>query len=85
MVAPDRVDAGTPLAAAVRREAFGQLDEALRCLPDKQRRAFVLVEFEELSYEQTAQIEGTRVGTIKSRVSRARARLTETLRQDEDE
>ncbi len=84
-VSPDRVDPGTPLAAAVRREAFARLDQALISLPDKQRRAFVLVEFEGLSYEQTAQIEGTRMGTIKSRVSRAKAKLAETLRQNEGE
>ncbi len=82
---PDRGDPATPLAAAVQREAFARLDQALLSLPGKQRRAFVLIEFEGLSYEETAQIEGARIGTIKSRVSRARARLTETLRQDEDE
>jgi len=80
----EQVDPRTPLEAVARREAFAGLDRALISLPDKQRRAFVLVEFEGLSYEQTAQIEGTRIGTIKSRVHRAKARLTEALRQNEE-
>jgi RNA polymerase sigma-70 factor (ECF subfamily) len=52
-------------------------------LPNRQRRAFVLVEFEGLSYEQVARIEATRLGTIKSRLHRARAMLTDVLRQHE--
>ena len=77
---PDRVDSTTPLEAATQREAFASLDRALLSLPGKQRRAVVLIEFEGLSYEQAAQIEGTRIGTIRSRVSRAKNRLIETLR-----
>jgi RNA polymerase sigma-70 factor (ECF subfamily) len=73
-------DCAGPLENVTRREAFARLDEALRSLPGRQRRALVLVEFEGLSYEEAAVIEGTRTGTIKSRVSRARAQLAETLR-----
>jgi len=76
----DRIDPATPLEAATQREAFASLDRALLSLPGKQQRAFVLVEFEGLSYEQAAQVEGTRTGTIKSRVNRAKNRLIETLR-----
>ena len=81
---PEPVDPRTPLEAATQREAFAKLDRVLTSLPDRQRRAFVLVEFEGLSYEQTAQIEGTRIGTIKSRIHRARAMLTRALRHDEE-
>ena len=77
------VDPTTPLETLADREAFTRLDQALASLPGHQRRAFVLIEFEGLPYQQVAQIEGTRIGTIKSRVSRARARLTNTLRQHE--
>ena len=80
---PARVDNRTPLAMLAQQEAFARLDQTLDLLPGRQRRAFVLAEFEGLPYEQIAQIEGTRVGTIKSRVSRARAKLTEALRQYE--
>ena len=52
------------------------LDEALHQLPGKQKRAFTL---EDLSYAEAAQIESTTVGTIKSRVSRAREFLKASL------
>ena len=56
-------------------ELFDHLDAGLNALPAKQRRAFVLAQMEELPYEEIARIEGTRVGTIKSRVNRARKKL----------
>ena len=56
------------------------MDKALAALPAKQRRAFVLAEFEQLPYEQIAQIEGTRIGTIRSRISRARHKLAVSLK-----
>lgn len=76
---PSLHDVG-PLERVTRQEAFGRLDVALRSLPDRQRRALTLVEFEGLSYEEAAAIEGTRTGTIKSRVNRAKAALGEVLR-----
>ena len=48
---------------------------ALQVLPDDQREALVLVGASGLSYEEAAAVLGTRIGTVKSRVSRARARL----------
>lgn len=80
---PTQFDGATPLEVLTRREAFARLEQALASLPNQQRRAFVLVEFEGLSYEQAAHIEGRRIGTVKSRVSRAKAKLCETLRQYE--
>jgi RNA polymerase sigma-70 factor, ECF subfamily len=59
-----------------------QLDEfraALSRLPIDQREALVLVGASGFSYEQTAEICGCAVGTIKSRVNRARARLAEMM------
>lgn len=58
---------------------FKDLDRALHQLPEKQKRAFTLVALEELSYAEAAQIESTTVGTIKSRVSRAREFLKSHL------
>jgi len=57
------------------------LDAALHQLPGKQKRAFTLVALEDLSYAEAAQIESTTVGTIKSRVSRAREFLKASLNQ----
>ncbi|OHB64221.1 MAG: hypothetical protein A2Y76_16055 [Planctomycetes bacterium RBG_13_60_9] len=80
---PERADAKTPDQAAAGSEFLLALDEALLALPINQRTAFVLAEFERLPYETVAQIEGVRVGTIKSRVNRARNRLKETLNRFE--
>jgi RNA polymerase sigma-70 factor (ECF subfamily) len=57
---------------------------ALERLPEDQREAIILIGASGFSYEEAAQICECAVGTVKSRVSRARARLTEIL-QIEDE
>ena len=62
------------------KEFFDVLDDKLQALPLRQRRAFVLAEFEKLSYEQIAQIEGARIGTIKSRINRAKKKLRSALK-----
>lgn len=51
------------------------LKEALAQLPDDQREALVLVGAAGLSYEEAADVCGCALGTIKSRVNRARAKL----------
>ena len=55
---------------------------ALNLLPPAQREALVLVGAQSFTYEEAAEICGVAVGTIKSRVSRARGRLIETLGMD---
>lgn len=59
--------------------ALGEFVRALKEVPDEQREALILVGASGFSYEEAAEICGVRVGTIKSRVSRARARLSELL------
>ncbi len=61
-------------------EQNGRLDladmrRALAQLPPEQREAVLLVGAEGYSYEEAARICGTQIGTIKSRVNRARSRL----------
>ena len=56
------------------------LDEALDHLPLEQRTAFLLAEIQELPHAEIAEIESVEVGTIKSRVSRAKERLRALLR-----
>ena len=51
------------------------LHAALARLPREQREALLLVGAEGLSYEEAAERLATKVGTIKSRVNRARTRL----------
>jgi RNA polymerase sigma-70 factor (ECF subfamily) len=69
---------------AVHPEQQGHIDlaemrAALQKLPDHQREAIILVAAEGLSYEEVANICDCAVGTIKSRVNRARAQLTAML------
>lgn len=52
---------------------------ALNDLPADQREALVLVGAAGFSYEEAANVSGCAVGTIKSRVNRARAKLAERL------
>jgi RNA polymerase sigma-70 factor, ECF subfamily len=58
---------------------FGDMQAALARLPFEQREALLLVGAEGVSYEEAAMICGTNIGTIKSRINRARARLAELL------
>ncbi len=60
-------------------ELWQQLDTALGQLPAEQRSAFVLAEIQELPYSEIAAIEGVQIGTVKSRVSRAKARLRDVF------
>jgi RNA polymerase sigma-70 factor, ECF subfamily len=61
------------------RLEFEELPGALAKLPADQREALILVGASGLSYEEAAQICGCPIGTIKSRVNRARGRLAELL------
>jgi len=58
------------------------LRNALDHLPDDQREAIILVGTGGMAYDEAAQIIGCAVGTIKSRVSRARKALAEMLDAD---
>jgi RNA polymerase sigma-70 factor, ECF subfamily len=53
---------------------------ALQKLPEKLRAAIVLREIEGLSYEEVAEVLHTSVGTVKSRISRAREQLRHLLK-----
>jgi RNA polymerase sigma-70 factor (ECF subfamily) len=61
------------------RLELAEFQEALGRLPFEQREALLLVGGSGFSYGQAAQICGCAVGTIKSRVNRARARLAEIM------
>ncbi len=52
---------------------------ALKQLPDEQRLTVFLVDVEQLSHEEVAEITDVAVGTVKSRSSRGRAALRRTL------
>jgi len=76
---PENPDFSEPVDSLIRDELFIELDKALKSLSPGHRRALVLAEFENLPYEQIAQIEGVRIGTIKSRINRAKHRLRSVM------
>ncbi len=59
--------------------ALDELRQALKTLPDEQREALVLVGAGGFAYEEAAEICGCAVGTVKSRVSRARRAVQASL------
>ncbi len=58
-----------------RLEASPEVDRALRDLPEAQRAAVVLVDVEELTYEEAATVLECPVGTVRSRLARGRKQL----------
>lgn len=64
------------------RVEFQEFRAALAQLPDEQREALILVGASGFSYEEAADICECAVGTIKSRVNRARSRLAKLLSID---
>jgi RNA polymerase sigma-70 factor, ECF subfamily len=78
------VDGEKAAQLATAPEQYGHLDladfrAALKLLSLDQREALLLIGAEGFSYEEAAEISGCAVGTVKSRVNRARARLAELM------
>ncbi len=64
-----------PLVELTRRETIDGVREAILSLPPNYREVVVLCELQELSYQEAAAVLGCAVGTIRSRLHRARAML----------
>lgn len=76
------VDDSLETAARLRREADRErLDAALAALPEEMREVIVLHELEDLSYKEIAAVVGIPLGTVMSRLARARLRLQRELKQ----
>lgn len=56
-----------------------QIDAGLKSLSPKLRASIVLKEVEGLSYEEIAEVLGVSIGTVKSRIARAREELKSVL------
>jgi len=68
-----------PERAALGAETISTVERGLQALPPDQRIIVVLCDIQGLSYEEAAEAEGVAIGTVKSRLSRARARLRQFL------
>ena len=70
---------GDPLSTVIEEEAAVAVRTAVEALPPLQREAVVLFEYQELSLADIAAVCDVDVGTVKSRLHRARERLRRTL------
>ena len=71
----------SPEAFTQRRELNRAIQAGIAQLPPDQRIALVLSDVQGMSYEEIAEVTDTNLGTVKSRLSRARARLRDLLMQ----
>lgn len=77
---PERSFSKEPGQDLETEEFFSKLDNALDGLPAKHKRAFIFAELQKLPYEEIARIEGIRIGTVRSRVHRAKQKLAHALK-----
>jgi RNA polymerase sigma-70 factor (ECF subfamily) len=68
-----------PEAFVMRKELAGVLQVAIGQLPADQRTALILSDVEGMDYQEIADAMGTALGTVKSRLSRARAKMRDLL------
>jgi RNA polymerase sigma-70 factor (ECF subfamily) len=68
-----------PLGDLTRRETIESVRQAVLALPPRYREVVVLCDLHEMSYAETAQVIGCAIGTVRSRLHRARALLFEKL------
>ena len=73
------IERDTPLERVLRNESAEEVRRAVAALAPHYRDVLVLCELAELSYAEAAQLCGIEIGTVRSRLARARAQLAETL------
>jgi RNA polymerase sigma-70 factor, ECF subfamily len=78
---PEAAIVADPAVELVRREGIEELQRAVLALPKRYREVVVLCDLEELDYTQAAAALCCPVGTVRSRLHRARALLFEKLSQ----
>jgi RNA polymerase sigma factor (sigma-70 family) len=68
-----------PDAYVMRQELAAAIQSAIELLPADQRTALVLADIEGLDYQEIAEVTNSALGTVKSRLSRARAKMRDML------
>jgi RNA polymerase sigma-70 factor, ECF subfamily len=77
--ADEQLGTDTPVRLIEARLALAEVRNAIGCLPPDQRTTLMLVTVEGLSYREAAAVAGVPVGTIMSRLARARVALQQAL------
>ena len=67
-----------PKRLAMQASESRKLDEAIALLPNEFREVLILREMEDMSYREIAEVTAVPIGTVMSRLARARAMLKET-------
>jgi RNA polymerase sigma factor (sigma-70 family) len=78
-----KFDGETPEKELIAKNETTQLKAAIAALPDVLRETLVLRDIQDLSYRQIAEVTGAPIGTVMSRLARARSKLIETMPKDE--
>jgi len=79
------VTADGPLDELSRIETINSVRMAVLALPERYREVVVLCDLQEMSYLEAAEVLGCAVGTVRSRLHRARALLIEKMRPAQEE
>ena len=80
MAAEEATDRRASARALDARVLFPRVADAIEALPDGEREALLLFAWEDLSYQSVAEALELPIGTVRSRLNRARAHLRELLR-----
>ena len=70
-------DAPSPEVSAIDADRARKLNRAIASLPDEFRETLILREMEDMSYREIAEVTGVPIGTVMSRLARARTLLRE--------
>jgi len=79
---PELATIHDPLAEMTHREGIEALRRAVMALPRRYREVVVLCDLEEVDYAEAAEVLGCPIGTVRSRLHRARGLLLEKLNQE---
>jgi len=77
----DEIDAELPQKVDLRAESLAPIiEKAISKLPEEYKTAFILCDIQRLPYQQIAEVMRVPVGTVKSRINRARSMLRDKLK-----
>jgi RNA polymerase sigma-70 factor (ECF subfamily) len=76
----EQMDESSPLDDLTRAESIESVRKAVLSLPERYREVVVLCELQEMSYGEAAEVLNCAIGTVRSRLHRARAMLLNKLR-----
>ncbi len=81
-VPPELAAGADQLADLTRKEGVAALRRAVQALPERYREVVALCDLEEVDYAEAAFVLGCPVGTVRSRLHRARSLLLEKMRKE---